>query len=884
MLWRVRAFLQTVFRSKELDSDLDAELAAAVEELTRNYQRDGLDPAAAGRQARLDMGGVQQAKERTRDVRPGISLELVWCDVRHALRSLRQSPTFTLSVVLTFAIGIGANTAIFTAVKQLLLEPLPYPHADRLVFIWSDLRAAGYPRAPLAGPELQDLRVQTRSFESLGAIWANTAALTGDQDPEQLRVGLVTANFFDVLGVEPALGRVFIEADAEPGGLVKIVLSSDLWRRRFGSDPSIVGRAIQVNGAAAEVVGVLPDAFKLWMPPDAAVPPDLQAFRPFVRTIVNGSRRQQYLRVVGRLREGITASMANDDVASVGQRVGREFPEYASAAPAFSAIPLHEDVTREVRTPLLALLSGVALLMVLACFNVANLLVARAASQEGVIALRSALGASEARLFQHALIECLWLAAAGASAGLALSAFLLEGLHAIRPEALGRFTGRLDVATILFATGLAISCALVSAVMPTMIVRRVARRAALGGVRGTVSGQLEYRVRAALVGLQIALSLVLLVSAGLLARSLFALQNADLGFSARNAVTFRIAPPPARYAPPVAMNAFSENLQAQLGGIEGVQAVGAISHLPFDNLPNWSTPYRSAEAGNESPARDADARTITPGYLSAIGATLLEGRDFTLDDSAGKERVAIVDQRLAQQLWQDGAAVGRRIRTDPGTTGNPQTLVTIVGVIKHMRHRTVSAEVREQIYFPQRQVFRAPMSYVMTADDPAMLPQAIRSTLARLDPALPVFEMRPLGDYLDRALSVSRFTAILASVYSVIALLLAVIGVYGVLAFATSRRQPELAVRMAVGASRWTIAKLVLGEAAAIVAAGVVLGIGAALVTSRSLRAQLYGVGAHDLYTYAVCTAVIASVAALAALLPTLRAMRASILRTLRSN
>ena len=885
MIAKIRSLVRTLMHSKQLDDDLEAELLAAVEELTRRYERSGMPRDQAERRARMEVA-VPQTKEESRDVRVGIVLEAIWSDVRYSVRALRNSPAFAAAVVLTFMIGIGANTAIFTAVKELLLDPLPYDRPDRLVFIWSDLRAAGYPRAPLAAAELKDLRDRSTSFEQLGAIWANTIALTGENEPEQVRIGLVTTNFFSVLGVEPALGRSFRDDDEQRGAAPTILLSWDLWHRRFGSNPEIVGRAIEVNGIPTTVIGVMPQSFRLWMPPDSAVPADLQAWRPFARTIYEGPRGQQFLRVVGRLLPAKSVEEANADVAGVGRQIGREFADYTASAPLFSAVGLHDDVVREIRPALLALFAGVTLLMILACVNVANLLIARAAARRPEYALRVALGGSRARMFQQGVIEGLVLASCGAIAGIFFAVGLLRALVAMRPDALARLTGEID-GQVLAVVALTTVCwgTLVAAFPSLLIGHRRSLPTMIGQSRTAVgvSSRLDYPARALLVGFQVSVSLVLLVCAALLTSTIFELSATDLGFTARESLTFRVAPA-SRYPTPAAQNAFGAELQRQIESISGVESVGAVSHLPFDNLPNWSTPYRSALAGEDSPARDADARTLTPGYLKAIGATLIEGRDFVIDDEPGKQRVAIVDERLAKRTWPGESAVGKQVKTDPGTTGNPNTPVTVVGVVRHMRHRTVFSEVREQIYFPQRQVFRSPIAYVVNGKDRTAITQGVRESVARLDPSLPIFEMRPLGDYINRAMSVSRFTAALASVFSVIAVALAAIGLYGVLAYSVSRRQLEMAIRMAVGASRTRILTLIIREASTIVGIGLFLGLAAAVLAARALQPQLYGVSPYDVQTYSISVLLILLAAGLACVMPAIKMVRVQILQALRDS
>ncbi|HEY3884766.1 MAG TPA: ABC transporter permease, partial [Vicinamibacterales bacterium] len=372
---RLSAGWRALVRKSAVERDLDDELAAAAATLEERYAREGMTREAARRAARVALGGVEPVKEEIRQRRAGSAVDAALLDLRYALRGLRKAPTFTAVIVLTLALGIGANAAIFSVVHALLLAPLPYGNADRLDFIWSDMTDAGYPRAPLSGPELADLRTRsTTTHDAFGAIWSNTRALTGDGEPEQLRIGMVTANFFDVLGVQPAFGRTFRPEDGAPGAHPAILLGWPLFARRYGADPALIGRRILVNDRPTTVIGVMPRRFRLLMPPDASVPDDLQAWLPFSDAIVRSPRGQQYLRVVGRMKPGVTIDQARADVTSIASRISREFTEYGAAGRIFTTVPLQDDDVHEMRPALVALFAGVWILLVIACVNVASLL------------------------------------------------------------------------------------------------------------------------------------------------------------------------------------------------------------------------------------------------------------------------------------------------------------------------------------------------------------------------------------------------------------------------------------------------------------------------------------------------------------------------------
>jgi predicted permease len=438
LLPRIAGLWRTLVRGSRLDAELDEEVRGYLEALTEKKIREGLDPAAARRAASIEMGGIEPVKEEARGARIGIGLETALRDARYAVRALRKSPGFALATILTLGLGIGANTAIFSVVDALLLEPLPYRDSSRLVFVWSDMSEAGYPRAPLSGPELADLRRRATQFSGFGAIWANSAALNGDGDPEQVRVGLVTPDFFSVLGADAARGRTFLPGDEEEGAEARILLSHALWQRRYGGDPGIVGRRILVKGQPTTVLGVMPSSFRLLLPPDSAVPDDLEAWVPFWPKMTVGPRGQQFLRVVGRMRPGVTLEQGQREIDAIAARISREFPEYGSAGRRYNTVGLHSDGVREIRPILLALFGGVAILLLITCVNVAGLLAARAASRRQEIALRIAIGASRGRLFRQCLVEGLVLAALGACAGQAVARAALTLLVAARPESLSR--------------------------------------------------------------------------------------------------------------------------------------------------------------------------------------------------------------------------------------------------------------------------------------------------------------------------------------------------------------------------------------------------------------------------------------------------------------
>jgi predicted permease len=883
-LKRIGSLWRTLFRKAHLDRDLDDELASYVDELIERKVRGGIDPAVARREALVETGGLEQVKEQVRMARVGGRIDTALADVRYALRGLRRAPGFTTIAVLTLSLGIGATVAIFSVVHAMLIEPLPYRDADRLVIVWSDLTDAGYPRGPLAGPELKDLRERATRFTGFGGIWSNTAALTGDGDPEQLRIGLVTREFFPVLGADAALGRTFTAEDDTPASSATILLTWPLWQRRYARDPHIVGRRVQVNGRPATVIGVMPAGFRLLFPPDASIPDDLQAFLLLNPAYERGPRGQQYIRVIGRLRPGVTLEEGQREIAAIGREVGRQHAEYGPSGWVVYAVGLQNDDMRELRPALVALFGGVTILLLIACVNVAGLLVARAASRRHETALRRALGAGRLRLFRQYVVEGLLLGAFGGAVGVGVGWVGLRGLLTARPEALQRIdAAHLEPAVVAFAAGVALLSSVIFSLAPlTESFRRgVVDALGQGGRRGvTVPSP---RARAGLVIVQVALGVVLVVNAGLLVRGLVALQQVDPGFRAGGVLTFRVAPPGSRYQTPAAFVTFVERLQDELSRLPGVDRVGGISHLPYDDLSNWSTPYLKEGETDRRKAREADARAVTPGFFETAGAVLTAGRDFTNADDVTAPPVAIVDERLASRLWPGESAIGRRVLADPRADGAPTVLVTVVGVVRHLRHRTPAEEVREQMYFPERQVLRSPIAWLLrTTVEPATISAAVRAVVGRLDPELPVYDVRPLADYSKAARASPRFTTVLAVMFAAAALALAVVGVYGLIAYSVVRRRHELGIRLALGARPIQIQKLVVGEGLRLATAGLVLGLAAAALAAPLIRALLFGVAPWDVTSYAAGGLLLGLAALAACWLPARRATANNPLEALR--
>jgi predicted permease len=882
---RLRSLIDTLFRQSRLDRDLDEELRCAVEELAARHVARGMDAGAARRAALVELGGVEQVKEEVREGRIGHGVETMLRDVRYAWRSLFRTPGFAAVIILTLGLGIGTTTAIFTVVNALLLEPLPYRDADRLVFVWQDLTDAGYPRAPLAAPELLDLRHRATLFEGFGGIWANTASLTGDGDAEQLRIGLVTSNFFSVLGAEAALGRTFREDDETQSGSPGVVLAWPLFARRYGADPSVVGRRILMNGRPATVIGVMPQRFRLLLPQDASVPDDQQAWQ-LLNVSPRAPRAQQFIRVVGRMKPGVTLRAAQQEIADIAKQVGREFKDYGPSGATFCAVGLQDDGVREVRPALMALFGGVAILLLIACVNVASLLVTRAAARSHETALRMALGASRGRLVRLCVTEGLVLASLGGVAGLAAGKAGFAMLMAFRPASLARIeAAQMNPRVLAFAATVALVWGFLFSLAPLAELMRTTVSTAIQRARRSGAAPVRHRTRATLVVFQIALSVVLLVGAALLTRAFVRLQHVDVGFRPEGVLTFRVSLAGPRYRGQEPAAVFSRALRERLAALPGVVSVGAISHLPYDDLPNWGGPYLPEGKAAAFQSRVADSRAVSPGFFETAGTTLLDGRYFTEADLGTSDAVAIVDDQLARIAWPGEHAIGKRMQADPFTTGSASRWVTVVGVVKHLRHRRPSEDLGEQVYFPAAQSPRNPMAYlVRTSGDPAGPGGAIRDVVRQLDPQLAVYDVRSLAAYAGAARATRRFTMVLAAAFALVALVLACVGVYGVTAYSVALRRHEFGVRQALGARSGQIEALVLREGAGLAIGGVALGLIGAAGAATLLRAQLFGITPADPVSYAAAVPLLAVVALAASWIPARRATLTSPLESLRAD
>lgn len=820
-------------------------------------------------------------------------MDAVTNDLRYALRTLTKNPGFTAVAVFTIALGIGANTAIFSVVRAVLMGPLPYEDAGELVLVHGAMRTRGVTEFPMSPPDYRDIRDQSTVLADAAAVFTFAQSLTGDGAPVEVQMGLVTHNFFDVLGVAPALGREFGPDDdrpneqgiqpGQPGALPNTaVLSHALWQQRFGGDPEALGRTIELGGVSAEVVGVMPPAFELLMPPGAALARDVEVWLAGRLDYDNSPRNNVLLRVVGRLRPDATIEQAQSELDRIAAGLAANNEAMAAAGFAIDVEPVAEGITADVRPVLLALFGAVGFVLLIACANVANLLLVRASARERELAVRAALGGSRVQLIRQMLLESGLLAMAGAALGIVLAALGIEALLAMVPSELPRVDQvGIDGAVLAFTFVAAVGAALVFGAVPAVQASRVELADALKD-RGQAATRGSTRaIRNAVVVGEVALSTVLLIGAGLMLRSFVSLSSVEPGYDAEEILTFDVSLPFGRYPGPGDRDRVMTELRRQMAALPGVEAVSAVYPLPLDDdIMNGRYGLEDALT-DPSAFRQAAYRAVRPGYFEAMGTSVLEGRTFSEADHADSSLVVVVDEILARRLWPDGSAVGERLLIR-AITPEPEW-VEVVGVVEHQRSETLAADGMEQIYFTDRYFGGFASAWVVRAGvDLSALAPALRGAVDAVDPNLPIASFRRLQSDVDEAMGPTTFALTLIGLFGVIALVLASVGLYGVLAYVVRQRSAEIGVRMAFGARAESILALVVRQGLGLAGAGLVLGLVVAVPLSGVLDAMLVGVAPTDTLTFVGISALFTVVALVACWIPARRATKVDPVQALR--
>ena len=794
-------------------------------------------------------------------------------DLIYAVRGLYKRPLFALAAILTLALGIGANSAIFSVVNAVLLRPLPYPSPDQLMMLWTYNPRQGFDKDVSAFPNFDDWRRRSTSFEGMSAYYGADFALTQAGDPAQIRGALVTPGFFETLGVAPILGRTFTPREAAVGGDRVAILSHGLWQTRFGSDRAIVGRPIVLNGSAYEVLGVMPASFahpetaQLWTP---------LAPSPRLAEIMQ-SRSSLWLQVIGRVKRGVSRAAAQAELNAIASALEREYPD-VNAGIGVRLVPMHEEIVGDVRQPLLILLTAVGFVLLIACANVANLVLTRAASRQKELSIRVALGAGRGRLIRQMLTESLVLAVAGGAAGLMLAGWGVRALKALAPAQLPRLTAiPIDAPVILYTSIAALVTGLVFGTAPALQSVAVAAGEFLkeGGRTGSF-GSRGRRLRSALAVVEIAIAVVLLIGAGLLVRSFVAMNTVELGFDPRQILALRVDLASARYSEGAQITAFYSDLTSRLRALPGVESVGLGSSVLLSALPQSASLQVQGRPARDPRARSAPVPydSITPDFFKTLRIPLLSGRLFTDVDTPTSPLVAVVNESLARRFFPDEDALGKKVGfgdpTDPRTQW-----AAIVGIVGDTRRGGANRAPWAELYYALAQVpDRRMYALIRTSGDPLALVRAAEAEVWAIDRNQPVHSTRTVEALLAASQANRRFTTLLLGIFSIVALALAAIGIYGVVAYSTAQRTQEIGIRMALGARGTDVLTMVLKEAGMIGGMGLAIGIVAALALTRFMSGLLFGVGARDPFTFVALPIGVLVVTGIATLIPAARAVR----------
>jgi len=803
-------------------------------------------------------------------------------DIRYAGRMLAKRPAFSAVAILTLALGIGANAAIFSVVNAVLLRPLPFEEPDRLVAVWTPVPKRSFRRGPSSYPDFADYRDQSASFASLSALRPRGYTLAAEGAPERVEGARVSWSLFATLGVAPQLGRSFSAEEDRLGGPRVAILSHGLWQRRFGADPGIVGRAVSFDGEPHTVVGVLPDGFRL----DFQVA-DAEIYTPIALDGKDSieERGMHYLGIVGRLKGGVLAAQAQAELAALAERLAQAYPD-SNTGRTVAVVPLHEEIVGDARRGLLVLLGAVALVLLVSSANVANLLLARATEREREVAVRSALGAGRRRLGRQFLTESLLLALAGGVLGLCIASWGVGALAAQAPADLPRAADiQLDLRVLGFTFAVSILTGLLFGMVPAWRSARTPLTLALNeGGRGS-GGPRRQRARSVLIVAEVAISLVLLVGAGLLLRSLDRILRVDPGFDPEGVLTASIRLPESKYATAQSYAALYERLVARVAALPGVQAAGIATPLPVNN-DVWGTSFVRLDRPEPAPGERISAhyKSVTPGYFAALRIPLRAGRLLDDRDRRGAARAILVSQALARRAFPDEDPLGKQVRfgvsvdeTDDGAAWE------IVGVVADTAVNRLEDEPQPAFYVSAwHQPIEGTSLVVRSASDPLSLAEALRREVQALDPELPVHRIRTMSELVSASVAQRRFQALLLAAFAGVGLALAAIGLYGVMAFSVSQRTREIGIRMALGAQGRGVLRLVIGQGLALVIVGVALGLAVALAFSRVLAGLLFRVSATDPAIFAIVPALLLLTALVASYPPARRATRVDPLTALR--
>jgi putative ABC transport system permease protein len=797
-------------------------------------------------------------------------METLLRDIRYGVRGLLKRPGFTAIALVALALGIGANTAIFTLVNAVLLRPLPFAEPDRLVWVWGNIRNGGN-RASVSPLDFLDYRQQNNTFEEFAASFSVRLNYTGGGEPERLEGSAVTGNYFQALGAKPAFGRTFLLENEKPGNDQVAVLSYSLWQKRFAGDPAIINKTITLDGKSFAVLGVMPPDFSMPRAADVWVPMNFD-IHPGMK-----QRKAHFLRPIGRLKAGVTMAQAQADTDAIARRLEEQYPE-SNSGWNLRLVSLREQLVGNTRPTLFILFGAVGFVLLIACANVANLLLVRAAGRQKEIAVRTALGAGRWRIVRQMITESVLLSLAGGALGTLLAFWGVELLVALSAESLPSTAQvRIDATVLGFTLLVSVLTGVLFGLAPAVRTMKLNLSESLKeGGRGGSEGAHRNRTRSVLVVLESAVAVVLLIGAGLLVRSLWLLQDTSPGFDARNVLTMGVNLPGEKYDAPEKSARFFSELESRVGGLPGVEAVGLVSELPLSGQLN-DMPYtvEGRPPVSIDQAYDDDFRRVNTNYFKAVGIPFLRGRNFTEQEVREGAKVVIISDLLARQVFPDEEPLGKRLIMALGNTA-----FEIIGIVGDIRHRALESNPAAAMYMP---AYEGSMNVVIRSKgDPVSLAAAVRKEVLQIDPNQPVADVRTMEQWLERAVAGPRYRTTLLGLFALVALALASTGIYGVMSYSVSQRTHEIGVRMALGARRLDVMRLVVRQGMTLVIVGVALGLAGAFALTRLMASLLFGVTAKDPFTFVAVSALLTLVAFVACYLPARRATKVDPLVALR--
>jgi putative ABC transport system permease protein len=864
MLSRLKTALRALLRRSQAERELDDELRHHIERQTEQNIRLGMSPEDARYAAQRAFGGVEQAKERSRDSRGVRWFEELWQDLRYGARMLAKNPGFTLIAVLTLALGIGANTAIFSVVNAVLLRPLPYPEPDQLSWVWLDNRREGIHEDITSFPNFVDWRDQNQVFQGLAGVNGWAPSLTGMGEPEELRGASVSANFFALMDVNPMLGRGFLPAEEEDGHDQVVVISHGLWQRRFGGALNVINQTLNLSGRGYTVVGIMPPGFQF--------PTKAELWKPLAPTAqTRAARNSLWLQVFGRIKSGVTRAQAQAEMDVIARRLEEQYPG-VNRGFGINVVPMHEQLVGKARPALMVLLAAVACVLLIACANVANMLLSRAAARQREIAVRAALGASRWRIVRQLLTESVLVAVLGGVLGLLLAVWGLELLRALGPADLPRLENiGVDGRALAFTLTLSFLTGLVFGLAPALQTAKLGLNEILKEAGQSKAG--GHRLRKLLVVSEITLALVLLIGGGLMIRSSWLLQQVEPGFNPERLLTARLSLPRSRYPEGPQVIAFYQQVSERLATQPGVLAVGATSSVMMEKMHQagrFTIEGRPVEPQAQRPELPYDA--VTPGYFKTMGIPFVKGREFTEQDT-GQVPVTIINETMARRFWPGEDPLGKRFKFGNLDSNNPW--LTIVGVAHDVKRLGLDTPVRIECYVPHRQLPTRSMELVMrTTASPLTMSRPVRAAVWTLDKDLPITKLLTIENVLRETVAPRHFNMLLLGLFAAVALFLAAVGIYGVMSYVVTQRTREIGIRMALGAQSRDVLNLVIGQGMKLTLIGVLIGSGGALALTRLMKTLLFGVSATDPLTYLVIALLLMLVALLACWIPAWRATK----------